>query len=140
MNPTGTNLDGDQTVPSVDNNVIDDQNPEEDQHTLPNADAPDHHPEGEHDPNQHPNANQESFRPPTLESDEGEADTGIYIPALRITMNNIQALKNATLDKSGMAPDDVVGLPTVPCTGTAEKRPCTVYTVEKNVLCTVITS
>ena len=79
MNPTGTNLDGDQTVPSVDNNMIDDQNPEGDQHTpLPNANAPDHHPEGEHDPNQHPNVNQESFRPPTLELDEGEADTGIY--------------------------------------------------------------
>ncbi|KAF8230585.1 hypothetical protein L208DRAFT_1069529, partial [Tricholoma matsutake] len=29
------------------------------------------------------------------------------IPALQITINNIQALKNATLDKSGMAPDDI---------------------------------
>ncbi|KAF8229219.1 hypothetical protein L208DRAFT_1079798, partial [Tricholoma matsutake] len=29
------------------------------------------------------------------------------IPALQITMNNIQALKNTTLDGSGMAPDDI---------------------------------
>jgi hypothetical protein len=39
--------------------------------------------------------------------DKGEPDTGIYIPALQITINNIQALKNVTLDESGMAPDDV---------------------------------
>ncbi|KAF8229827.1 hypothetical protein L208DRAFT_1164777, partial [Tricholoma matsutake] len=29
------------------------------------------------------------------------------IPALQITMNNIQALKNVTLDESSMAPDDI---------------------------------
>jgi len=98
MNPTGTNLDGDQTV-------HDDQNPDGDQHTPINA--PDHHPEGLCDPNQCPNANWESFRPPTLDSDEGKPDTGIYIPALQVMMNNIQALKNVTLDKSGMAPDDI---------------------------------
>jgi hypothetical protein len=111
VNPTGTNPDGDQTVSTVDDDAIDDQNPGGDQHTpittVNEIDATDHHPEGERDPNQRPNADQESFRPPILELDEGEPDTGIYIPALQITMNNIQALKNATLDKSGMAPDDV---------------------------------
>ena len=108
MNPTGASPDGDQTFPAVDDDAIGDQNPDGDQHTPVNEiDAPDHHPEGERDPNQRPDADQESFRPPILEPDEGEPDTGIYIPALRITMNNIQALKNATLDESGMAPDDV---------------------------------
>jgi hypothetical protein len=38
---------------------------------------------------------------------EGELETGIYIPVLQATMNNIQALKNARLEESGMAPDDV---------------------------------
>jgi hypothetical protein len=42
-----------------------------------------------------------------LESEEGEADTGIYIPALQVTMKNIQVLKNATLEEGGMAPNDV---------------------------------
>jgi len=111
MNPTGTNLDGDQTVPTVNNDMMDDQNPDGDQHTpLPTIheiNTPDHHPEGLCDPNQCPNADQESFQPPTLDSDEGEPDTGIYISAPQITMNNIQALKYATLDESGMAPDDV---------------------------------
>ena len=52
--------------------------------------------------------NQGSFQPPTLPLDEGEpVETGIYIPALQITMNNIQALKNATLNRSGMAPEDI---------------------------------
>jgi Transposase family tnp2 len=111
VNPTGTTPDGDQTVPTVNDDVIDDQIPDGDEHTpLPTVNeinAPDRHPEGEHDTNQCPDADQESFRPPTLELDEGEPDTRIYIPALQITMNNIQALKNATLDASGMAPDDV---------------------------------
>jgi len=107
MNPTGTNLDGDQTVLTVNDNAIDDQNLDRDQHTPNKINASDYHPEDECDPNQCPDTNQEAFWPPTLELDEGEPDTGIYVPALQITMNNIQALKNATLDKSDMAPDDV---------------------------------
>jgi hypothetical protein len=137
VNTSGTNPDGDQTVPTVDDNAIVDQtqNLDGDQ-TVPTVDdvnattsndqnqdgdhqhfplPPDHHSEPERDdrhnpnPSQHPgrgDANQESFQPPTLEADEDE-DIGIYIPALQITMNNIQALKNATLEESGMAPDDI---------------------------------
>jgi hypothetical protein len=48
-----------------------------------------------------------SFQPAALELEEGELDTGIYIPALQVTMKNIQALKNASLEDSGMAPDDI---------------------------------
>ena len=92
---------------TVDNQATGDHNLDADQHSL--IDSPDHHPQAEHDSHQPPDANQQPFRPPTLESAEGEPDTGIYIPALQITMNNIRALKNATLDEShcGMAPDDV---------------------------------
>ena len=63
MNPTGASPDGDQTFPAVDDDAIGDQNPDGDQHTPVNEiDAPDHHPEGERDPNQRPDADQESFR------------------------------------------------------------------------------
>ena len=59
MNPTGTNSDGGQTAPTVDD-CDDDLNLDGEQHTpLPtvtenDAHASDHHPEGEHDPNQRP--------------------------------------------------------------------------------------
>jgi hypothetical protein len=33
VNPTGTNPDGDQTVSTVNDDMIDDQNPDGDQHT-----------------------------------------------------------------------------------------------------------
>ena len=48
-----------------------------------------------------------SFQPAPLELEADETDTGIYIPALQVTMKNIQALKNATLDEGGMAPEDI---------------------------------
>lgn len=52
-------------------------------------------------------SNQNSFQPAPLELGEGEPDTGIYIPTLQVTMRNIRELKNATLEDSGMASDDV---------------------------------
>ena len=77
---TDTDHDGDETVHTVADNAIHDQ--DGDQHTLLTAineiDPPDLHPGGERDPNQRPDADQESFRPPALETDEGEPDTGIY--------------------------------------------------------------
>jgi hypothetical protein len=42
-----------------------------------------------------------------LEPEEGEWDTGIYIPALQVTTENIHALKNATLEEGGMEPDKI---------------------------------
>jgi hypothetical protein len=52
-------------------------------------------------------SNQNTFQLAPLELGEGEPDIGIYIPALQVTMTNIQKLKNATLEDSGMAIDDV---------------------------------
>jgi hypothetical protein len=52
-------------------------------------------------------SDQITFQPAPLELEAGETDTGIYIPALQVTMKNIQALKNATLGEGRMAPDDV---------------------------------
>ena len=78
--------------------------------------ASDNDPEGVCVPDQRPDGskgsslaatNLGSFQPALLELDKGELDTGIYIPALQVTMKNIQALKNATLEESRMAPDDV---------------------------------
>jgi hypothetical protein len=51
--------------------------------------------------------NQNTFQPAPLELESDEPDTGIYIPALQVTMRNIQILKNATLEDGAMAPDDV---------------------------------
>ena len=50
---------------------------------------------------------EQSFRPAPLEIIEGKANTGLYIPVLQVTMNNIEMLKSATLEESGMAPDDI---------------------------------
>ena len=68
--------------------------------------VPDHRPDGSEGSNLAA-TDPGSFQPAPLELDEGELDTGIYIPALQVTMKNIQALKNARLEESGMAPDDV---------------------------------
>lgn len=54
-----------------------------------------------------PNQPEDSFQPAPLELEEGEPDTGTYIPALQVTMKNIHALKSATLEESGMAPDNI---------------------------------
>ena len=52
-------------------------------------------------------SNQSSFQPAPLEQEDGDLNTGIYIPALQVTMTNIQALKDATLENGGMAAEDV---------------------------------
>lgn len=76
----------------------------------------DHGLEGVYTPGQRPNGSKDSgpaaadtgsFQPALLELEESEPDTGTYIPALQVTMKNINALKSATLEESGMAPDDV---------------------------------
>ena len=84
---------------------------------IPPGSASDHDPEGGYIPDHHPSGSQESgpgtasnlgsFQPAALDLEEGEPDTGIYIPALQVTMTNIQTLKNATLEESGMAPEDI---------------------------------
>ena len=83
---------------------------------MPLGSVSDHNPEGVCIPNHGPEvsensgpaaSNQGSFQPAPLELEEGKMDTGIYIPALQVTTKNIQALKNATLEESGMAPTDI---------------------------------
>lgn len=51
--------------------------------------------------------NRDSFQPAPLELELGEPDTGIYIPALQVTMENIRALKNAALEEGKMSTDDI---------------------------------
>jgi hypothetical protein len=53
-------------------------------------------------------SNHRSFWPALLKLEKGEADTGIYIPALQVTMKKIQVLKNmAMLENSGMGSNDI---------------------------------
>jgi hypothetical protein len=108
--PISQNSDKDQGGSTPNFNKIDDLN-------WPGSPS-DHNPEGVCAPNDHhldipeepesePTANQNSFQPDPLEVDKGEPDTGIYIPALQVMMKNIQALKDATLEDSGMTPADI---------------------------------
>jgi hypothetical protein len=104
--PTSQNLDKHQgtSIPNVNeiNSLI-----------LPASNS-DHNPEGVCIP--HSDGSEESgpaasnpgsFQPATLKLKEGELDAGIYISALQVTMKNIKALKNATLEEGGMAPADI---------------------------------
>ena len=68
--------------------------------------APDHHSEGSEGSSLAPTG-PGSFQPAPLAVDEGELETGIYIPALQATINNIHALKNARLEESRVATDEV---------------------------------
>jgi hypothetical protein len=106
--PISQNSDEDQGASSPSVDEID--------NLMPPGSASDHNPRGVCIPNHHPEvsetsgpaaSNQGSFQPAPLELEEGEIDTGIYIPALQVTMKNIQALKNATLEEGRMAPADI---------------------------------
>ena len=101
--PISQNSDEDQDASIPDVNEIDS--------LTPPASTSDHDPKGAHSDGSEesgPTApNPGSFQLAMLELEEGELDTGIYIPALQVTMKNIQALKNASLEDSGMAPNDI---------------------------------
>jgi hypothetical protein len=75
-------------------------------HNLEGVCAPDHHSEGSEGSSLAPTG-PGSFQPAPLAVDKGELETGIYIPALQATINNIHALKNARLEESRVATDEV---------------------------------
>lgn len=96
-NPTGANDEIDSSIHSG----VGDSN-----HDLGGVCAPNHHLDGSGETG--PVAlNQDSFQPTPLELELGESNTGIYIPALQVTMENIRALKNAVLEEGKMSPEDV---------------------------------
>jgi hypothetical protein len=75
-------------------------------HDLEGICIPDHHPNGSEE-SVSAASNPGSFQPTLLELDDAELDTIIYVPALQVTIKNIQALKSARLKESGMGPDNV---------------------------------
>ena len=118
MNPTGTNpapIDEYQNPSTSDINEINTPEPIQPGSGPSGSDhapegvcvtVPDHHLDGSGE--SAPAAfDQGSFQPGPLDLEEGELETGIYIPALQVTMKNIQALKNATLEEGGMSPDEI---------------------------------
>ena len=98
--PINQNVDDDQHACASPHNTFDlDHEGVPPPDETPNDPEPEEPETGDPDPG--------SFQPDPLEFEEGEQDTGTSLPDLQITLTNIQALKNATLEDGGMDPEDI---------------------------------